>query len=147
MNHTVWVRADKARLGVTRSVSALVKRCVRATLAELEMEHPCEVNILYTDADGIQALNREHRNKDVPTDVLSFPLWQMNPGDKTREDMLDPETGRVALGDIALSLPAARAQAEAYSHSYERELGFLTVHATLHLLGYDHEKEIGRAHV
>ena len=140
MNHAVWVRADKARLGVTRSLSALVKRCARATLAELEVDVPCELSVLYTDEQGIQALNREHRGKDAPTDVLSFPLWPLNAGDKLTPDMVDPETGRVALGDIALSLPAARAQAEAYSHSYQRELGFLTVHATLHLLGYDHEK-------
>ena len=140
MNHAVWVRADKARLGVTRSVSALVKRCVRATLAELEIGLPCEINVLYTDEAGIHALNREHRGKDAPTDVLSFPHWPLNAGDSLTRDMVDPETGRAALGDIALSLPAARAQAEAYSHSYQRELGFLTVHATLHLLGYDHEK-------
>ena len=140
MNHAVWVRAEKARLGVTRSLSALVKRCVRATLAELKVEVPCEINMLYTDEQGIQALNLEHLGRDAPTDVLSFPLLQLHPGDKLTEAMADPETGRVALGDIALSLPTARAQAETYSHSYERELGFLVVHATLHLLGYDHER-------
>ncbi len=140
MNHAVWVRTDRARLGVTRSLTALVKRCARATLAELEVEIPCEINLLYTDEVGIQALNREHRGKDVPTDVLSFPLTNLLPGDKPTLEMADPESGRVALGDIALSLPAVRAQAEEYSHSFDRELGFLTVHATLHLLGYDHEK-------
>jgi len=140
MNHSVWVKADKARLGVTRSLSALVKRSVRATLAELGIMYPCEVNVLYTDEQGIQALNREHRGQDMPTDVLSFPQWELDPEQPIKEEMLDPGTGRMALGDIALSLPAARAQAETYSHSYERELGFLTVHATLHLLGYDHEK-------
>ena len=140
MNHAVWVRADKSRLGVTRSLSAQVKRCVRATLAEMGVEIPCELNLLYTDKQGIQTLNREHLGKDRPTDVLSFPLWEIKPGDKPTEEMADPETGRVPLGDIALSLPAVREQAEAYSHSFERELGFLVVHATLHLLGYDHEQ-------
>ncbi|MDR3207311.1 MAG: rRNA maturation RNase YbeY [Oscillospiraceae bacterium] len=140
MNHAVLVRTERARLGVTRSLTALVKRCVRATLAELGVDIPCEVDLLYTDEQGIRALNREHRDKDAPTDVLSFPAVTLAPGEKPTTDMTDPETGRVALGDIALSLPAARAQAETYSHSYERELGFLTVHATLHLMGYDHER-------
>lgn len=139
MNHSVWVRTDRARLGVTRSLTALVKRSARATLAEMEVEVPCEINILYTDDSGIQELNREHRGKDAPTDVLSFPLTNLKAGDKPGTALADPETGRVALGDIALSLPAVRRQAEEYSHTFDRELAFLTVHATLHLLGYDHE--------
>ncbi|MCL2747816.1 MAG: rRNA maturation RNase YbeY [Oscillospiraceae bacterium] len=140
MTHAVWVRADKARLGVTRSLSALVKRSVRATLALVGVQYPCEVSVLYTDEAGIQGLNSEHRGKDEPTDVLAFPSQTLVPEDLPTEDMTDPETGRVALGDIALSLPTARARAITFSHSYERELSYLTVHATLHLLGHDHEK-------
>ena len=140
MTHSVWVKADKARLGVTRSLSALVKRSVRATLALLEAQLPCEVSILYTDEAGIRQINLEHRGEDKPTDVLSFPQQTLVPEQPLTEDLADPGSGRVALGDIALSLPAAQAQAVAYSHSYERELSYLTVHATLHLLGFDHER-------
>lgn len=138
MTHAVWVRAERPQLG-GRSLTALVKRCVRATLTLEEVTVPCEVNVLYTDEAGIQALNRTHRGKDMPTDVLSFPLLSLQTGEKPMPDAADPDTGRVALGDIALSLSAAREQAERYGHSFDREIAFLTVHATLHLLGYDHE--------
>ncbi|MDR1157116.1 MAG: rRNA maturation RNase YbeY [Oscillospiraceae bacterium] len=140
MNHAVWVRAERPHTG-GRSLTSLVKRCVRATLTMEKVPVLCEVNVLYMDEEGIRALNREHRGKDVPTDVLSFPLLTLTPGEMPEATDLpvDPDTGRLPLGDIALSLPAARAQAEEYGHTFDREVAFLIVHATLHLLGYDHE--------
>ena len=87
--------------------------------------------ITFTDNEGIHALNREYRNVDRPTDVLSFPL-------SDGEDY-DTDGDAVLLGDIVISLERAQTQAEEYGHSFEREVAFLTVHSMLHLLGYDHE--------
>lgn len=89
---------------------------------------PRNVSVLITDNDEIQGLNLEYRQKDAPTDVLSFPLFD-------EEGNLDDEE----LGDIVISLEKAKAQAEEYNHSLKREVAFLTAHSMLHLLGYDHE--------
>jgi probable rRNA maturation factor len=90
-----------------------------------------EVSVTFTDNEKIHVLNREYRDVDRPTDVLSFPLYE--------GEELGQAFGPVVLGDIVLSLEKAKAQAEEYGHSFEREVAFLTVHSTLHLLGYDHE--------
>jgi probable rRNA maturation factor len=119
---------------------ALANRALRAVWAAEGLPSACKADILYTDDEGIRRLNREHRDTDKPTDVLSFPVWE--PGEAR---LPDPDTGRIFLGDIALSLPMVAAQAAEYGHSPERELAFLVVHAALHLLGYDHEDEQGRA--
>ncbi|RXT14837.1 rRNA maturation RNase YbeY [Ammoniphilus sp. CFH 90114] len=92
--------------------------------AEVEAIQDKELAITFVDNAQIQELNKQFREKDKPTDVLSFPLEE--------ED---------ALGDIIISIPKVREQAEDYNHSFERELGFLTVHGFLHLNGYDHETE------
>ena len=89
---------------------------------------PRNVSVLITDNDEIQGLNLEYRQKDAPTDVLSFPLFD-------EDGNLDDEE----LGDIVISLERAKAQAEEYNHSLKREVAFLTAHSMLHLLGYDHE--------
>ncbi|MBD1371168.1 rRNA maturation RNase YbeY [Hazenella sp. IB182357] len=107
-----------------------------AQAAVTEQLPPSEVVVTLVDNERIQQLNREYRNIDRPTDVLSFPLWEPN------EDwVLNEEEERVPLGDIIISIDKAREQAEAYRHSFNRELGFLAVHGFLHLLGYDHETE------
>ena len=115
----------------------VLRAAVRTALAAEGMDFPCEVDILLTDNTGIHALNRAYRNVDAPTDVLSFPAWDARPGP---EDA-DPETGLVPLGDMALSVERAAAQAREYGHSVQRELAYLTVHSVLHLLGYDHVDE------
>jgi probable rRNA maturation factor len=91
------------------------------------------VSVTFTDNEGIRELNREYRNKDSATDVLSFPMYSF-----TEDDMPDTDFS-VELGDIVLSLERASEQAVEFGHSYEREVAFLTVHSVLHLLGYDHE--------
>ena len=116
---------------ITYALKMLVRRSIEATLAFEEVTEPCEVSVTFTDNEGIQAINREYRNIDAPTDVLSFPLFE-------------EQGGKKQLGDIVLSLERCAAQAEEFGHSFERECAFLTVHSTLHLLGYDHvngEKE------
>jgi len=101
------------------------------------------------DDVAIRAINARARGIDRATDVLSFPMIRF-PSGTARENArliareIDPETGRAYLGDIAISLTRARAQAREYGHSLARELGYLTAHAMLHLLGYDHEREGNR---
>ncbi len=122
-------------------VEALLTGAVSAALAAENVAVPCEVDVLLTDDEGIHRINREMRQVDAPTDVLSFPMFQMEAGDKPDEGWADPETGLVPLGDMAISLERARAQAEEYGHSVQRELSYLAVHSVLHLLGYDHLDE------
>ena len=95
---------------------------------EYEGVDPRNVSVLITDNEEIHALNREYRQKNAPTDVLSFPLFD-------EDGTLDEEE----LGDIVISLERAKSQAEEYNHSLKREVAFLTAHSMLHLLGYDHE--------
>ena len=110
-----------------------VKKAIAATLKAEGVDAPCAVEILLTDDETIHAINREHRGVDRPTDVLSFPLGENGVYDTNLD------TGAKLLGDIVISVPKAMEQAELYNHSLQREIGFLTVHSMLHLLGYDHE--------
>ena len=100
-----------------------------------------EINVLLTDDEGIHQVNREMRQVDRPTDVLSFPMFDLKPGEKPEAGDEDPESGLVPLGDMCISLERAAAQAGEFGHSVERELSYLTVHSVLHLLGYDHMDE------
>lgn len=111
-----------------KKYSAYIEKAVTATLEFEELNYGCEINVEITDNAGIQKLNKEFRGKDKPTDVLSFPM-----------DEINPENGLTILGDIAISIETAKEQSEEFNQSLERELMFLAVHATLHLLGYDHE--------
>ena len=110
---------------VTYALKMLVRRSILATLEYEGKNGHSEVSVTFTDNEGIRAINREYRQIDAPTDVLSFPLFEEAEGTRM-------------LGDIVLSLEKCRAQAEEFGHSFERECAFLTVHSTLHLLGYDH---------
>ena len=107
-----------------------IKTAARAVLDAETVRGPCELSVLLTDDEGIHIINKEYRNVDRPTDVLSFPL-----GDT------DPETGRYLLGDMVLNVSRAQAQGEEYGHGAEHEISYLTVHSVLHLLGYDHVDE------
>ena len=105
------------------------------------VEVPCEINVLITDDAAIHEINLEQRDVDRPTDVLSFPMFDLQPGDKPEADWADPDTDLVPLGDMVISLERCAAQAEEFGHPLERELAYLAVHSTLHLLGYDHMDE------
>ncbi|MBR6727468.1 MAG: rRNA maturation RNase YbeY [Clostridia bacterium] len=111
---------------ITYALKMLIRNAILSTLDHEGKAGHSEVSVTFTDNEGIRAINREYRQIDKPTDVLSFPLFEES-ADGTRE-----------LGDIVLSLEKCRAQAEEFGHSFERECAFLTVHSTLHLLGYDH---------
>lgn len=124
-------------------ISAIIKTCINQTLHAEGVHIPCEINVLVTNDSGIQAINSVSRNIDKPTDVLSFPMFQLEPGNPPAdwEDYLDPESGLCPLGDMAISLERAIAQAKEFDHSIRREVGYLTIHSMLHLLGYDHLDE------
>ena len=125
------------------AVSSVIKECIRATLREESVNVPCEINVMVTNDRGIHAINKACRNIDSPTDVLSFPMFEFEPGVLPDDwsGYLDPETDRCPLGDMAISLERATAQANEFGHSVRRELGYLTIHSMLHLLGYDHINE------
>ena len=124
-------------------VTRNMRRCVEATLKAEKIAAPCEVNILITDDPGIHAINLASRKIDRPTDVLSFPMFELEAGNPPDDwfSYLDPETGLCPLGDMAISLERAKAQALEFGHSVKREVGYLTIHSVLHLLGYDHLDE------
>ena len=124
-------------------IAALIRKAIRTVLTMEGVTLPCEVNVCLTNDEGIHAVNLEMWEVDRPTDVLSFPMFDLVPGEppvEGDEDLLDPATGRLPLGDMIISMERVAAQAEEFGHSNKRELAYLTVHSVLHLLGYDHEQ-------
>lgn len=111
----------------------------------VECPYEAQINLLLTDNEGIRTINKETRNIDKPTDVLSFPnLYYDIPSDfslveENEADYFDPDTGELILGDIIISVDKVFEQAESYGHSTKREFAFLVAHSMLHLFGYDHE--------
>ena len=128
--------------GVNDSQIAFIRRAVRTVLAAEGVDFPCEVDVLVTGDEEIRRLNREARQVDKATDVLSFPAFDLEPGELPGPEDADPGTGLVPLGDMMISLEHVAAQAKEYGHSNRRELGYLVVHSVLHLLGYDHVDEV-----
>lgn len=123
---------------------SLIIKAVEAVLSFEGFKYNYEISVVITDNVGIKILNNQYRNIDRETDVLSFPMIQFSYSDLEKQifnvsdEEINPETGNVMLGDIVISIQRAYEQAEEYGHSFQRELAFLTVHSTLHLLGYDH---------
>ena len=125
------------------TIGSIIKKCINETLKAEGISVPCEINVLVTNDAGIHIINKESRDIDRPTDVLSFPMFQLEPGNPPTdwEDYRDPASGLVPLGDMCISLERAEAQAKEFGHSLRREVGYLTIHSMLHLLGYDHLDE------
>lgn len=130
----VYVKNNQTEVKVPVGIRLLIRRCCQAVLTTEKFGRDAEVSVSFVSNKEIRELNKIYRNKDSVTDVLSFPLTSE---DGTVE--VNPETGAVQLGDVVISLETAVKQAQNYGHSLEREVGFLTVHSMLHLLGYDHE--------
>ena len=128
----VIISNDQKTVKIPRGTRLLVRRCCHAVLDEENFDGNAEVSVTFVDNEKIHELNLKHRNIDRETDVLSFPLGENGVYD------VDLDTGAKLLGDIVISIPKAMEQAEEYNHSLQREIGFLTVHSMLHLLGYDH---------
>ena len=118
---------------IPTGIRLLVRRCCSAVLTMEDFQGAAEVSVSFVDNEQIKQLNNEFRDKNTATDVLSFPLGENGVYDYNNE------TGAYMLGDIVISVERAIEQAQMYGHSLRREIGFLTVHSMLHLLGYDHE--------
>ena len=137
--HSILMSAEVA---CPRWAGRLVKRCIRTALRLQGVDVPCEINVLFTDDEGIRALNRDLRGVDKATDVLSFPAFSFSPGafDASAGET-DPESGLLPIGDMALNLDRIRLQGKEYGTGEKHETAYLTVHSILHLLGYDHVDE------
>ena len=124
-------------------ISANIRTCINAVLKAEGVTAKCEINVLVTDDAGIREINRTSRNIDSATDVLSFPMFELAPGELPADwtEYEDPDTGLVPLGDMCISLERAIAQAKEFGHTTRREVGYLTIHSMVHLLGYDHLDE------
>lgn len=116
---------------IPTGIRLLVRRCCNAALRLENFSEDAEISVSFVDNDEIRQLNKQHRNIDASTDVLSFPLGENGVYDHN-------DSGAAMLGDIVISMPKAVEQAELYGHSLQREVGYLTAHSMFHLLGYDH---------
>ena len=140
MSHKISVTGEKKGINNPK-LAAMLRRTVKAALSAEGVACDCEINILLTDDEGIREVNRDMREIDRATDVLSFPMFDLVPGEHPDEYDADPDTGLVPLGDMCISVERAQAQAQEYGHSFDREICYLCVHSVLHLLGYDHLDE------
>ncbi len=129
-------------------IEELAQTVAQAVLTEEKCDYEVEINLIITDDEGIQEINKEYRQIDKPTDVLSFPNVSYDePGDfsviegKQKIDLLNPDTGNISFGDIVINENRVRSQAVDYGHSEKREFAFLVAHSMLHLCGYDHMEE------
>ena len=140
MAYEVYVSRERKHLGHNNS-AALIKKAAAAALRAEGVESAV-ISVMLTDEEGIRLVNRDFRGVDSATDVLSFPLNELQPGafDPALCER-DPETGAVLLGDMMISVPRCEEQGRDFGHGYEREIRYLTVHSVLHLLGYDHLDE------
>lgn len=129
----VVISDDQKAVKVPTGIRLLIRRCCNAVLVNEGFDGSVEVSVRFVDDEEIHALNLQYRNVDRSTDVLSFPLGEDGFYD------INYSTGAKMLGDIVISVEHAIEQAKTYGHSLQREIGFLTVHSMLHLLGYDHE--------
>lgn len=138
---SVSVTRDRPGLGHTET-AGLIKKAIMATLEAEGVTEPCHVDVLLTDDEGIHAINLQHRQVDAPTDVLSFPMNDLMPGEFSPSVCeKDYDTGEIILGDMVIDIPRCEEQGREYGHGYKREVSYLAVHSTLHLLGYDHVDE------
>ena len=138
MNHELIIETE---VEGAEPYADLLRQVIPAALEAEGVAVPWEVDVLFTDDEGIHQINLEQREVDRPTDVLSFPMFDLQPGEHPTEEDADPGTGLVPLGDMVISLERAQAQGEEYGHGTRREVAYLAVHSVLHLLGYDHMDE------
>lgn len=130
----VRISNDQKTSKIPSGIRLLIRRCCHAVLELENFEGSAEVSVKFVDNEQIKALNKQYRNIDRETDVLSFPLCDNGEYD------VNHDTGAKLLGDIVISVEKAYEQSQMYNHPLQREIAFLTVHSMLHLLGYDHEQ-------
>ena len=131
----IYFSADKEYNNGFYDIKKQVREAVRATLYYEKFDFDTELSVTFCSGEYIRKLNLAYREKDMPTDVLSFPIYSR----EEIENLTDAEEEPIALGDVVISLERAKEQADELGHSFLREIAFLTVHSVLHLLGYDHE--------
>ena len=129
----VIITNDQKAVKIPTGIRMLIRRCCHAVLRMEEFYDPAEISVTFVDNEQIRELNAQYRNKDTSTDVLSFPMGENGVYD------VNHDTGAKILGDIVISMETAQEQAVRYGHGLDREVGYLTAHSMLHLLGYDHE--------
>jgi len=142
------IENSQSRIAVDDKLEKMIKAVVLAAISLEKFQKPVEISVTLVDNEQIREINREYRDKDMVTDVLSFPMLEF---DENHQLIAEYEVGDynyddevLLLGDIVISLERAKEQAEEYGHSFEREVGFLTAHSMFHLFGYDHENEHDR---
>ena len=139
--HDILIYREKRNLGY-HEAAKLVRRAAKAALKAQNVDADCTINVMLTDDEGIHAINLEQRGIDAPTDVLSFPMNELEEGAFDADACeYDFETEKCLLGDMVLDLERCAKQGAEYGHGFDRELSYLTVHSVLHLLGYDHLDE------
>ena len=142
---------EEVTLPFSFDYKTLADKVINGALDYVECPYEAEVNVLFTDNASIREINRENREIDAPTDVLSFPNAEFivpaefDDLEDTQPEVFHPDTGELMLGDIVISVEKVVSQAEEFGHSVERELGFLLAHSVLHLCGFDHMEEEERA--
>ncbi|MCH5300504.1 MAG: rRNA maturation RNase YbeY [Ruminococcus sp.] len=134
----VIITNNQKAVKIPTGLRMLVRRCCNAVLRMEDFQGPVEISVTFTDNAQIKVLNAQYRDKDIETDVLSFPM-----GENGKYD-INMETGAQILGDIVISMEKSVEQADRFGHSLQREVGYLTAHSMLHLLGYDHETNMDR---
>ncbi len=132
---------EQNRIELTDELKAAVEKVCLYALEYEECNFDAEISITFTDNENIRLINKEHRDIDAPTDVLSFPMLEFDEEGNVTDDSFEYDGDEIVLGDIVISLERASEQAENYGHSLVREVAFLTAHSMLHLLGYDHMSE------
>lgn len=138
---------NELKYDIPERFKEVVNEIIEAALDYIDCPYECELNVIFTDNEGIHEINKEFRDIDAPTDVLSFPMIEYEkPGsfDNLEEasfDYFNQDSGELMLGDIILNVDRIKSQAEEFNHSIYRELAFLTAHSMLHLFGYDHMEE------
>ena len=129
----VIIENKQKTVKIPTGLRMLVRRCCNAVLRMENFPYPAEISVTFVNNEQIRELNKQYRGKDMATDVLSFPMGEDGVYDENHS------TGAKILGDVVISMEKAVEQAELYGHSLEREVGYLTAHSMLHLLGYNHE--------
>ena len=134
----VIITNNQKTVKIPTGLRMLIRRCCNAVLQMENFDGSAEISVTFVDNEEIRKLNAQYRNKDTATDVLSFPMGENGVYD------VNMETGAKILGDVVLSMEKAIEQANAYGHSLQREVAYLTAHSVLHLLGYDHIESMDR---
>ncbi|MBE6872018.1 MAG: rRNA maturation RNase YbeY [Ruminococcaceae bacterium] len=143
--HAIYIENEQNKVKPIGKIKELIKAVCAAVLENEGFERKAEISVVLVDNEYIRELNREYRDKDTATDVLSFPIYEDDADDDIKMGDMDKKNSAVLLGDIVISLERAAVQATEFGHSTEREVGYLTAHSVLHLLGYDHMDENERA--